>query len=145
MPETLWDTVESASDPRKCISFGLTLWPVKILIIDDEPLDLFIARTVLQDAFEVEGFTTLKDCILWAENNDFDALLVDYYLDAGIHATDVLKALQKIKTNPVRKAFVLSSFVDTTQLKALTDAGFEGVINKPISLEAVRSRLALPQ
>lgn len=118
---------------------------MKILIIDDEPLDLFIARTVLQDAFEVEGFTTLKDCILWAENNDFDALLVDYYLDAGIHATDVLKALQKIKTNPVRKAFVLSSFVDTTQLKALTDAGFEGVINKPISLEAVRARLALPQ
>lgn len=116
---------------------------MKILIIDDESLDLFIARTVLQGEFDVEGFTTLKDCLIWATSNDFDAVLIDYYLDTDLHATDVLSALQKIKAAPIRNAFVLSSFVDNNQLKKLKDAGFEGVINKPISLDVVRARLGI--
>lgn len=118
---------------------------MKILIIDDESLDLFIARTILQGEFDVEGFTTLKDCLIWASSNDFDAVLVDYYLDTDLHATDVLAALQKVKSAPIRNAFVLSSFVDSNQLKELKKAGFEGVINKPISLEVIRARLGVTQ
>ncbi|MEJ1240118.1 response regulator [Chryseolinea sp. T2] len=118
---------------------------MKILIIDDEPLDLFIARTVLQGEFEVEGFTSLKDCLIWAQNNDFDAVLIDYYLDTDLHATDVLEALQKLKSGTIKNAFVLSSFVDSTQLKKLKDFGFDGVINKPISLAVIRARLGVVQ
>ena len=116
---------------------------MKILIIDDEPLDLFIAKTVLQGEFEVEGFTTLKDCLIWAGENDFDAVLIDYYLDTDLHATDVLEALRKLKSGAIKNAFVLSSFVDSAQLNKLKESGFEGVINKPISLAVIRAKLGV--
>ena len=118
---------------------------MKILIVDDELLDLFIAKTILQGEFEVEGFTNLKDCVVWASQNDFDAVLIDYYLDTDTFATDVLAALQKVKSSPIRNAFVLSSYVDSRQFTDLRKAGFDDVINKPISLNVVRAKLGVTQ
>ena len=118
---------------------------MKILIVDDEALDLFIAKTLLQTEFEVEGFTTLNECVAWAANNEFDAVLIDYYLDTDTFASDVLIALQKVKSSPIRNAFVLSSYVDSKQFNDLRKAGFEDVINKPISLNVVRAKLGVTQ
>jgi DNA-binding response OmpR family regulator len=53
---------------------------LKILIVDDEELDLFINKKLLSLEFETEGFTTLKDAVNWARQNDFDVALIDYYL-----------------------------------------------------------------
>jgi CheY-like chemotaxis protein len=118
---------------------------VRILLVDDESLDLFIAKTLLQTEFEVEGFTSLKDCVLWASQNEFDAVLIDYYLGTDTYATHALAALQKVKSAPIRHAFVLSSFVDTKQQAELKKAGFEDVISKPISLDIVRAKLGVTQ
>jgi CheY-like chemotaxis protein len=118
---------------------------VKILIVDDEALDLFIAKTLLQTEFEVEGFTTLNECVAWAAHNEFDAVLIDYYLDTHTFATHVLAALQKVKAAPIRNAFVLSNFVDGNRSKELKKAGFEDVISKPISLDVIRAKLGVAQ
>ncbi|HTF18401.1 MAG TPA: response regulator [Chryseolinea sp.] len=116
---------------------------MKILIVDDEALDLFIARTLLQTEFEVEGFTTLNECVAWASLNDFDAVLIDYYLDTDTYATHVLAALQQVKPVRIRNAFVLSNFVDSNQFNNLKKAGFEDVIHKPISLDVIRAKLGV--
>lgn len=118
---------------------------MKILIVDDELLDLFIAKTLLQTEFEVEGFTTIKECVAWATVNEFDAVLIDYYLDTDTLATHVLTALQNVRSAPIKNAFVLSNFVDSSQIKELRKAGFEDVINKPISLDVVRAKLGVTQ
>ena len=114
---------------------------MKILLVDDETLDLFIAKTLLQSEFEVEGFTSLNDCVLWASQNDFDAVIIDYYLGTDTYAHHALAAIQKVKSAPIKNAFVLSSFVDTKQQAELKKAGFADVINKPISLDIVRAKL----
>ena len=118
---------------------------VKILIVDDEALDLFIAKTLLQTEFEVEGFTNLIDCVEWARHNEFDAVLIDYYLDTDTFATHALAALQQLRPVPIRNAFVLSNFVDREQFTALKKAGFEDVITKPISLDVIRVKLGVTQ
>ena len=51
---------------------------MKILIVDDEPVELFIAKRFLGMEFQVEGFNTMPDAIQWAKNNPFDILVSDF-------------------------------------------------------------------
>lgn len=118
---------------------------MKILIVDDESLDLFIAKTTLGSEYQVEGFTSVDEAVKWAGNHSFDAVLIDYYLEPGTNAPEALAALRKACKDPIRNAFVLSSYVDHSQLRSLTDAGFSGVIGKPVSLDAVRARIGEPR
>jgi DNA-binding NtrC family response regulator len=112
---------------------------VKILIVDDEQLDLFISKKLLSLEHEVEGFTSLPDATKWAENNSFDVLLSDYYLGTGLHAHDVLSQISKVKGGKPFKAFVLSNHIDEKQAEELRKAGFDAIIEKPLSLEKFRS------
>jgi len=114
---------------------------VKILIVDDEHLDLFITKKLLSLEFQVEGFTSLNEALQWSESNSFDVLLSDYYLGNGIHAHDVLKAIANQKTDPF-KAIVLSNHIDEQQAQALRNAGFTGIIEKPITIEKFKETVA---
>ena len=113
---------------------------MKILIIDDEELDLFINRKLLSMEFDVEGFTTLSDTLHWANNNNFDIALVDYYLGPGLTADKVLSELRATKGNTFR-AFVLSNYVDEKQSRNLREIGFEDIIYKPLTTELFKSKL----
>lgn len=116
---------------------------MKILIVEDETLDLFIATKVLESEFDVAGFTTVGECVAWAREHEFDVVLIDYYLGTDVYAPAALAALQAVKPQRISHAFVLSSFIDSSQLKQLKQAGFTDVINKPISLAALRQKLGL--
>jgi DNA-binding NtrC family response regulator len=111
---------------------------VKILIVDDEQLDLFISKKLLGLEYTVEGFHTISETLLWIKENQFDVLLSDYYLDKGVDAHRVLKEILSVKDKTF-KAFVLSSHVDGAQAQELKASGYDGVIEKPLSLEKFRS------
>jgi DNA-binding NtrC family response regulator len=111
---------------------------VKILIVDDEQLDLFISKKLLSIEHEVEGFTSIPQAAEWAKSNSFDILLSDYYLGTGLHAPDVLKAIAAVKGKTF-KAFVLSNHIDDRQADELKKAGFDDMIEKPLSLEKFKS------
>ena len=115
---------------------------VKILVIDDEQLDLFINKKILGLEFTTEGFTTLPETLNWAKENDFDIALIDYYLGPGLHAHDALKALVELKGNTF-KAYVLSNYIDQKQSHDLLAAGFTDVIYKPLTIELFKSKLNL--
>lgn len=116
---------------------------MKILIIDDESLDLFINKKLLSADFEVEGFTSFEDGLIWIQNNNFDIALIDYYLGPGIVANDVLKKIVDVKGNDEFKAFVLSNYVDDKQTNDLKKAGFVDIILKPITSESFKSKINL--
>lgn len=113
---------------------------MKILIVDDEQLDLFISKKLLSLEHEVEGFTTVPEAVAWAQANSFDVLLSDYYLGTGVHAHDVIKALIAVKGKTF-KAFVLSNHIDEKQAEDLKQVGFNGMIEKPLSLDKFKSVL----
>jgi response regulator RpfG family c-di-GMP phosphodiesterase len=114
---------------------------LKILIVDDEQLDLFITKKLLGLSYEVIGFNTIKEAAAWAQNNPFDVLLSDYYLGHGMHAPDVLKGIRAVAANSFR-AMVLSNHIDEQQAQALRDAGFHAFIEKPITLEKFQASLS---
>jgi len=111
---------------------------VKILIVDDEHLDMFISKKLLSLEFEVEGFTNISEALSWAKDNVFDVVLIDYYLGPNLYAQDFLKQLTEINGASF-KSFVLSNFVDDRQIKELKQAGFADIIYKPLTLEKFKS------
>jgi DNA-binding response OmpR family regulator len=114
---------------------------VKILIVDDEQLDLFINKKLLSLEFDVEGFTSLKEAISWAQNNTFDVALIDYYLGPDLYAHNALSELKATKKDAPFKAFVLSNFVDAKQSAELREAGFIDIIYKPLTIESFKSKV----
>jgi DNA-binding response OmpR family regulator len=113
---------------------------VKILIVDDEQLDLFINKKLLSLEYDVEGFTSLNDALTWAQNNTFDVALIDYYLGPNLYAHNALSELKATKGDTF-KAFVLSNFVDAKQSSELREAGFKDIIYKPLTLETFKSKM----
>lgn len=107
---------------------------MKILIVDDEQLDMFISKKLLSLEFDVEAFTTVPEALAWAQQNDFDVALIDYYLAPEVFAQDLLRQLIALK-GPTFKPFVLSNFVDEKQIRELREAGFSEIIYKPLTLE----------
>jgi len=114
---------------------------VKVLIVDDEELDLFINRKLLDLEYDTEGFTSVKDTIAWARGNEFDIVIIDYYLGPGIYANHVLKELIAIKGDTF-KAFVVSNYVDDKQAHELRTSGFDDIIYKPLTLEIFKEKLS---
>lgn len=112
---------------------------VKILLIDDEPLDLFIAKKQLSVEFEVTAFSNATDAVNWAKENDFDIALIDYYLGPDL-GSEVLKSIIAIKPKTY-KAFLLTNFVDQQQALALKAEGFDEVIFKPLNPEKLKQHL----
>jgi DNA-binding response OmpR family regulator len=110
------------------------------LIVDDESLDLFITKKLLGMEFEVEGFSTLEEAVLWSKSNSFDVVLIDYYLGPDLFAHHVLKELHALKGKNF-KAFVLSNHVDDNQSRELKEAGFDDIIYKPLTLDKFKDYL----
>lgn len=115
---------------------------MKILIIDDESLDLFINQKLLSSDFEVVGFSSVNEGLPWIMANAFDVVLIDYYLSPGVFAHDALKRLQEIKGDTFM-AFVLSNFVNGEQISNLKKAGFKDIILKPLTLEAFKAKVSI--
>jgi DNA-binding response OmpR family regulator len=112
---------------------------VKILLVDDEPLDLFIARKQLSMEFDVTAFTNSSETLQWAKDNEFDVALIDYYLGPELGST-LLKTLVNQKGKNFR-AYLLTNFVDPQQVLALKAEGFDDVIFKPLSIEKLKAQL----
>lgn len=113
---------------------------MKILIIDDEELDLFINKKLLALEFDVAGFTSIKEATNWAKENDFDVAVIDYYLAPGVFANHFLKELRSIKGNNF-KSFVVSNYIDEKQSQELKADGFTGIIYKPLTLEGFKAKM----
>jgi DNA-binding NtrC family response regulator len=114
---------------------------MKIIVIDDEMIDLFVSKRILGVEFQVEGFNKLSDAINWAKDNSFDVLLSDYYLGNGVSAQDVLKALIDIRGKTF-KSFVITNYIDDKKKSEIKQAGFDGTIDKPLELAKFKSLLA---
>ena len=115
---------------------------MKILLVDDEPLDLFIARKQLSLEFDVTAFTTSSETLQWVKENDFDVALIDYYLGPDL-GSQLLKSIVAAKGKTF-KAFLLTNFVDPQQVLALKAEGFDQVIFKPLNTEKLKAHLTTP-
>ncbi|HEY9006055.1 MAG TPA: response regulator [Ohtaekwangia sp.] len=115
---------------------------MKILLIDDEELDVFIAQRLLSLEYDITGVTSDEQAIRWAKENHFDVVLIDYYLNKGKLGNQLLRELIAIR-GPVFKAFLLTNYIDSRERDTLKKDGFQGIIDKPLTLEKFRTCMEL--
>lgn len=106
-----------------------------VLIIEDNEKNLKLVRDVLQ----AKGYTTAEavsaeDGLKLAHSRKPDLILMDIQLPgmSGIEALKVLRADEATKAIPV---IAISASVMQQDRKQITDAGFDGFVEKPINLK----------
>jgi CheY-like chemotaxis protein len=116
--------------------------PMKILLIDDEQLDVFIAQKLLSLEFDTTGIASYGQALQWAKENHFDVVLIDYYLEDGKLGKDMLRELLAIKGKAF-KPYLLTNYVDGQEYEGLKRDGFLAIIEKPLTLEKFKQQLQL--
>lgn len=115
---------------------------MKILLIDDEHLDVFIAQKLLSLEFDTTGISSYSQALQWAKENDFDVALIDYYLEDGKLGKDMLRDLIAVK-GKVFKPYLLTNYVDSQEYEGLKRDGFLAIIEKPLTLDKFKQQLQL--
>ncbi len=105
----------------------------KILLVDDEPLNLELAK----DLLEVAGYVVCEaadadEAIEQAKQSKFDLILTDIQLPGmdGLTATKIIKKDSMNKDTPV---VALTAYAMRGDKEKIEAAGCDGYITKPIN------------
>ena len=104
----------------------------RILIVDDNPVNLKLARNVLEiEGYTVDGAVDAEDALVYLGTHSPDLILMDIALPGmdGLALTRKLKADPRWRAIPV---IALTAFAMLTDERQARDAGCDGYIPKPI-------------
>jgi two-component system, cell cycle response regulator DivK len=122
--------------------------PPSVLVVEDNALNLKLIHDVLQHAgFTVLVATSGEDGVDIATRGGLDLVLMDLQLP-GIDGTE---AMRRIRAHPVSRELpvvAVTAFAMRADREQVSSAGFDGYIEKPISIRAlpgvVRRHAGLP-
>lgn len=107
-----------------------------VLIVEDNPLNLKLARDVLtHHGFRILAADTAAGGIELAQRHSPDVVLMDIQLPDmdGVGALSVLRASPATAALPV---VALTAFAMRSDVERLLAAGFDGYLSKPIDVRA---------
>jgi CheY-like chemotaxis protein len=111
--------------------------PRRILVVEDNPLNLKLVRDVLQVAgYEVIEAQSGEDGLRVAKENPPDLVLMDLQLP-GIDGTETLRRLRLDGLGPDVPVVAVTAFAMAEDRERATLAGFDGYVEKPISVRAL--------
>ena len=112
-----------------------------ILVIEDNAKNLKLVRDVLRhDGYNVIEAGTAEDGIKLAIERRPGLVLMDIQLPGmdGVEAVKMLKHNERTASVPV---VAVTAFAMKDDRKRALDAGFDGYLEKPISLQALRAEV----
>lgn len=108
----------------------------KILIVDDDPRNIFALRLTLKArGFKLESCTMAQDAIaMLEENDDIDLLLLDMMMPEmdGYQATKMIRSNKNIRPIPI--IAVTAQAMPEDRQKCL-DAGAQDYVSKSINVD----------
>lgn len=111
----------------------------KILIVEDNQLNLELSRDILTfNGHEVEHAENCEACLAKADSFMPDLILMDIGLP-GINGVDCFKLLRKKPGLNKVPVLAFTAAVMPDQIKKISDAGFSGLIEKPIRVSTFLS------
>ena len=109
---------------------------ISILVVEDNPLDTLIVKTLLQPYFNIETVSDGYDALNIIKEIRFDIILMD--INLGIDTIDGISLMKKIRKNMKYnhiKIFAVTAYAENTD-SFITD-GFDGVYIKPVIKEEI--------
>lgn len=114
----------------------------RILVVEDNPLNFKLVRDVLEYAgYEVVGAGSGEEGLQVAEDLPPDLVLMDLQLP-GIDGTETMRRLRGGVLADDVPVIALSALVMDHDHAAAESAGFDGYLNKPISVRSLPEQVA---
>jgi signal transduction histidine kinase len=113
-----------------------------ILVVDDNPINLRVALTLLKKLrCRTDAATNGLEALQMAEQLDFDVILMDAHMPEmdGAESTRRIRLLQSAKRPLI---IAVTADVMPEQARSLNEAGVDGVLYKPFTLEILERTLA---
>jgi DNA-binding response OmpR family regulator len=112
---------------------------MKILVVEDEPLDLeLIVWSLRAGGYTVDLVTTGAEALLAARENEYDVLVLDLMLP-DMTGIDIVRELRAEKrSTPV---LVLTATTTVEKRVEALDAGADDYLTKPFDIGELRARL----
>lgn len=108
---------------------------LSILVVDDEPAILEIARAALS-AHDVTAVASGREALAACANREFDAVLLDLMMPE-LTGADVLRSLERSSPAQAARVVVMSGGVFTHEMRAYVEQTAHPVVTKPFSLAAL--------
>lgn len=114
----------------------------RILVVEDNPLNLKLVRDVLGAAgYDVVSATTGEDGLREAAQNPPALVLMDLHLP-GIDGTETMRRLRRDTLDPAVPIIAVTASAMTEDQERLRRAGFDDYLEKPISVRGLVDRVA---
>jgi CheY-like chemotaxis protein len=105
-----------------------------ILIVDDDPISVMIAETLLQKHFHVRSVSSGREALNAMEESHYDIVLMDINLgDETMNGIQTMKLIRKNDLHAYTKIFAVTAYVDDKDW--FLDQGFDDLYTKPIIKE----------
>ena len=115
--------------------------PRRILVIEDNPLNLKLVRDVLQFAgYDVIEAQSGEEGLRIAEDDPPDLVLMDLQLP-GIDGTETLRRLREGNLGRDVPVVAVTAFAMAEDRERASLAGFDGYVEKPISVRALPGQI----
>jgi two-component system cell cycle response regulator DivK len=113
----------------------------RILVVEDNTTNLKLVRDVLQFAgFDVIEATTGEDGVELAARERPDLVLMDLQLP-GIDGTEALRQIREMPEVGHVPILAVTAFVMDEDRRRAKRAGFDGYVEKPISVRALADQV----
>ncbi len=118
---------------------------VKALVVDDESLNILVAKGILKEyGIEVEGVTSGRDAIEACRDAHFDLIFMDYMMP-GMDGIETMKIIRdNLEKEGIGKnvSFVaLTANAVSAAKESFLNEGFDGFISKPIEISDLERTL----
>jgi two-component system, cell cycle response regulator DivK len=115
--------------------------PRRILVVEDNPLNLKLVRDVLQFAgYDVVEAQSGEEGVRVAEEDPPDLVLMDLQLP-GIDGTETLRRLRQGSLGRDVPVVAVTAFAMAEDREHASLAGFDGYVEKPISVRALPGQI----
>ncbi len=116
--------------------YSLKNKPTSILVVEDNPLDTLIVKTLLQPYFNLETVSDGYDALNIIEEIKFDIILMDIHLgDDTIDGVSLMKKIKKTEKHKNIKIIAVTAYSENTEL--YFSEGFDEVYTKPVIKEDI--------
>jgi two-component system cell cycle response regulator DivK len=115
--------------------------PRRILVVEDNPLNLKLVRDVLQVAgYHVLEAQSGEEGLRIAKEDPPDLVLMDLQLP-GIDGTETLRRLREGTLGPDVPVVAVTALAMAEDKERASRAGFDGYVEKPISVRALPGQI----
>jgi len=110
----------------------------RILVVEDNPKNLKLVRDVLEhDGYDVIAATTGEDGVRLAADSAPDLVLMDLQLP-GIDGAEALRRIREGEHNSQVPVVAVTAFAMHEDRDRAYSSGFDGYVEKPISVRTLR-------